>query len=255
MNTVNQIIKKSEGDICSLFFTAGFPELGDTKEILLSLDRENVDFIEVGMPYSDPMADGPTIQYSSQVALQNGMNLDLLFDQLEEIKDQIRTPMVLMGYFNQFLTYGEDRFLKRANQCGIETLILPDLPMIEYEKKYKNLFAKYNVSNVFLITPQTSDKRIHKIDEMTEAFIYVVSSPSITGSSGGSIDVQQEYFKRIREMNLNNPQIIGFGISDRAGFQRANDALDGAIIGSAYIKALDKGGVQATSSFLSQLRS
>ncbi|MDA8596501.1 tryptophan synthase subunit alpha [Flavobacteriaceae bacterium] len=241
MNYLKRIIKEKEGPVCSLFFTAGFPELNDTKKHILELQEAGVDFIEVGMPYSDPMADGPTIQDSSDIALANGMNLDVLFDQLEECKDQVRTPLVLMGYFNQLLKYGEDRFLQRAEQAGIKTVILPDLPMIEYENVYKDKFAKYGISNVFLVTPQTAEERILKIDQMTESFIYVVASASITGTKGTISDEQIDYFKRIKAMKLKNPQIVGFGISDRHTLLKANEYLDGAIIGSAYIRALKKG--------------
>lgn len=249
MNQLKRIIKEKQGAVCSLFFTAGFPELNDTEQIIMDLQDSGVDFIEVGMPYSDPMADGPTIQMSSDKALANGMNLDLLFDQLMEIKDRVNIPLVLMGYFNQMLKYGEDLFLEKAQKAGIETLILPDLPMIEYENQYQEKFKSYGISNVFLVTPQTSEARIRKIDEMSEAFIYVVASASITGSKGEIGSEQEAYFKRIKSMKLRNPQIIGFGISNKETFDQANQYLDGAIIGSAFIRALEENGVAASKSF------
>ena len=170
--------------MCSVYFSSCFPELNDTVKIIQGLDASGVDFIEVGLPYSDPMADGETIQYSSAVALKNGINLDIIFEQLKEVKGTVKTPLVVMGYLNQVLKYGEEKFCQICQDCGVETVILPDLPMLEYENHYKALFAKYGISNVFLITPQTSENRIRKIDSMSDAFIYVVASSSITGSKG-----------------------------------------------------------------------
>jgi len=255
MNEVKKAIVEKKGNVGSIFFTAGFPKLDDTQEILLKLQASGVDFVEVGMPYSDPMADGPTIQESSSVALDNGMNLSLLFDQLLGIKDQIHIPLVLMGYFNQVLKFGVDEFLEKAQACGVQTLILPDLPMIEYQNIYKEKFAKYGISNVFLITPQTSKERIKLIDQMSDSFIYVVASASITGTTGDPVKQQESYFQRIAKMNLKSPQVIGFGISNSEGFQRANRFLDGAIIGSAYIKSLSVDGVRGTEDFVASIMS
>ena len=237
MSRINQILKGNK-KLLSVFFTAGFPKLNDTGVIIKSLESSGVDFIEVGLPYSDPLADGPTIQHSSSVALSNGINLDIIFNQLEAIKGSVKVPLVLMGYLNQVLKYGETKFCQKCKDCGIETVIIPDLPMIEYESHYKDLFAGYNISNVFLITPQTSEERIRKIDELSNAFIYVVASSSITGAKGEISEKQISYFKRINNMNLKSTLIAGFGISDKSTFNVACEYMNGAIIGSAFINYL-----------------
>ena len=200
MNKLSILFSTKQHNLCSVFFTAGFPKLNDTEIIIKSLESSGVDFIEVGLPYSDPLADGPTIQYSSSVALANGMNLDLIFNQLEALKDSVKVPLVLMGYLNQMIKYGEEKFCQKCKDCGIESVIIPDLPMIEYESHYQQLFASYNISNVFLITPQTSEERILKIDKITNAFIYVVASSSITGAKGEISSKQIAYFERIKKM-------------------------------------------------------
>jgi len=235
MKKLNQIFQEKE-NLLSIFFTAGYPKLTDTTKIISELSNNHVDFIEVGLPYSDPLADGPTIQESRQVALQNGMNLDIVFEQLKSIKETNTTPLVLMGYLNQVLKYGEDKFCKACVDCGIETVILPDLPMIEYENHYHELFKKYGLTNVFLITPHTSEERIRKIDTLTDAFIYVVASSSITGAKGEISNQQIDYFERIKAMNLRSNLIIGFGISDNETFKTACKYANGAIIGSAFIR-------------------
>jgi len=249
MKKLNLLFQEKK-DLLSIFFTAGFPNLNDTKTIISQLSKSNVDFIEVGLPYSDPLADGPTIQDSSQVALQNGMNLDIVFEQLKAIKETNSTPLVLMGYLNQLLKYGEDKFCQACVDCGIETLILPDLPMIEYENHYQQLFQKYGLTNVFLITPHTSDERIQKIDSLTEAFIYVVASASITGAKGEISNQQIDYFERIKSMKLKSNLIIGFGISDRKTFETACKYTNGAIIGSAFIKHIENAGVDKINDFI-----
>ena len=249
MKKLNQIFKEKK-NLISIFFTAGFPKLDDTTTIISELSKSNVDFIEVGLPYSDPLADGPTIQDSSQIALQNGMNLDIVFEQLKAIKDSNTTPLVLMGYVNQLLKYGEDKFCQACVDCGIETVILPDLPMIEYENHYQELFKKYGLTNVFLITPHTSEKRIQKIDALTEAFIYVVASASITGAKGEISDEQIAYFERIKAMNLKSNLIVGFGISDNKTFTTACNYANGAIIGSAFVKYLKRNGIDKINEFI-----
>ena len=253
MNSIKNIFQQKDQNILSIFFTAGFPKLYDTVKIITALNTNNVDFIEVGLPYSDPLADGPTIQESSQIALQNGMNLDIVFEQLKEIKETNKTPLVLMGYLNQMLKYGEDKFCKACVACGIDTVILPDLPMIEYENHYKFLFKKYGITNVFLITPHTSEERIRKIDGLTEAFIYVVASASITGAKGEISKQQIAYFERIKSLNLKSKLIIGFGISDKQTFTTACNYANGAIIGSAFIKFLDKNGTKKIDEFISPI--
>ncbi|MCK5814643.1 MAG: tryptophan synthase subunit alpha [Flavobacteriaceae bacterium] len=250
MNSLKELVKNKTQNLCSVFFTAGFPQLNDTAAIIESLGTSGVDFIEVGLPYSDPMADGPTIQYSSEVALGNGINLDVIFDQLKSIKGVNKTPLVLMGYLNQMLKYGEEKFCEQCIACGIETVILPDLPMIEYETHYKQLFAKYGISNVFLITPQTSEERIRMIDGLTDAFIYVVASASITGAKGEISQGQIAYFERIKAMNLKSTLIVGFGISNKSTFNTVCEYVNGAIIGSAFIKFLDAKGVKNIDEFV-----
>lgn len=253
MKSLKNIFQEKK-NLLSIFFTAGYPNLNDTAQIISELSKSQVDFIEVGLPYSDPLADGPTIQDSSQVALQNGMNLDIVFEQLKSIKDSNTTPLVLMGYLNQLIKYGEEKFCKACVDCGIETLILPDLPMIEYENHYQQLFEKYGLTNVFLITPHTSEERIRKIDSLTKAFIYVVASASITGAKGEISNQQIAYFERIKSMNLKSKLIIGFGISDNETFKTACQYASGAIIGSAFIKDLKVNGVENTSQFVSRIR-
>lgn len=253
MKKLHQLFQEKQ-NLLSIFFTAGFPNLNDTQTIISELSTSGVDFIEVGLPYSDPLADGPTIQDSSQIALNNGMNLEVVFDQLKGIKETNSTPLVLMGYLNQLLKYGEEKFCQTCVDCGIETLILPDLPMIEYENHYKALFEKYGLTNVFLITPHTSEERIRKIDGLTDAFIYVVASASITGAKGEISNQQIAYFERIKSMNLKSNLIVGFGISDNKTFTTACQFANGAIIGSAFIKELSKTGVAGIEEFIKSIR-
>ncbi|WP_334055709.1 tryptophan synthase subunit alpha [Polaribacter sp. P097] len=254
MNSIQKIFQEKDQNLLSIYFTCGYPELNDTSKVIKALENNNVDFIEVGLPYSDPLADGPTIQDSSQQALKNGINLDVVFDQLMEIKVSNNTPLVLMGYLNQMLKYGEDKFCKKVVECGIDTLIIPDLPMVEFENHYQKLFEKYGLTNVFLITPHTSEERIQKIDNYTNAFIYVVASASITGAKGEISDQQIAYFERIKSMNLKSKLIIGFGISDNKTFTTACNYANGAIIGSAFIKSLKTNGVSGIENFISGIR-
>ncbi|AMC10711.1 tryptophan synthase subunit alpha [Lutibacter profundi] len=253
MSKLTSLFKVKQHNLCSVFFTAGFPKLNDTEQIIKKLESNGVDFIEVGLPYSDPLADGPTIQHSSSVALKNGMNLDLIFNQLEAIKETVNTPLVLMGYLNQVIKYGEAKFCQKCKDCGIETVIIPDLPMLEYESHYQALFANYGISNVFLITPQTSEERIRKIDKITNAFIYVVASSSITGAKGEISEKQIAYFKRIKKMNLKSTLIVGFGISNKATFNKVCEYMNGAIIGSAFIRFLQEKGVAEIPSFVTKI--
>lgn len=250
MNKLISVFKKKKNKLFSVFFTAGFPTLDSTATIIKSLESNGVDFIEVGLPYSDPLADGPTIQQSSSVALANGMNLDIIFDQLKAIKDTVKVPLVLMGYLNQLIKYGETKFCQKCKDCGIETVIIPDLPMIEYESHYQQLFTSYGISNVFLITPQTSDERIRKIDTITDAFIYVVASSSITGARGEISEKQLFYFERIHKMKLKSTLIAGFGISNKTTFNTATKYMNGAIIGSAFIQFLAKRGTESINKFV-----
>ena len=250
MNSIQELFQKKDKNLLSIYFTCGYPKLDDTTKVISALEESGVDFIEVGLPYSDPLADGPTIQESSQKALENGINLDIVFEQLMTIKYPIKTPLVLMGYLNQMLKYGEDKFCQKVVECGIDTLIIPDLPMIEFENHYQKLFNKYGITNVFLITPHTSEERIKKIDSYTEAFIYVVASASITGAKGEISNTQIAYFERIKAMKLQSKLIVGFGISDKSTFNTACNYANGAIIGSAFIKNLGKNGVGKIGDFI-----
>lgn len=253
MNSIQKLFQKKDKNLLSIYFTCGYPELNDTTQVIKELEKSNVDFIEVGLPYSDPLADGPTIQDSSQQALKNGINLDIVFKQLQSIKGTNETPLVLMGYLNQMLKYGEEKFCQKIVDCGIDTVIIPDLPMIEFENHYKQLFEKYGISNVFLITPNTTEERIRIIDSYTNSFIYVVASSSITGAKGQISKQQIQYFERIKTMNLKSKLIIGFGISDKNTFYKACEYANGAIIGSAFIKNLKKSGLGKINLFIKSI--
>ena len=250
MNSIQELFQKKDKNLLSIYFTCGYPKLDDTTKVISALEKSGVDFIEVGLPYSDPLADGPTIQDSSQEALENGINLDIVFKQLQEVKAINNTPLVVMGYLNQMLKYGEDKFCQKLVDCGVDTVILPDLPMVEYENHYQQLFEKYGITNVFLITPHTSEDRIRKIDSYTNAFMYVVASASITGAKGDISNNQISYFERIKNMNLKSKLIVGFGISDKATFNTACNYANGTIIGSAFIKYLGKNGVDKIEDFI-----
>ena len=250
MNSIQELFQKKDKNLLSIYFTCGYPKLDDTTNVILALEESGVDFIEVGLPYSDPLADGPTIQESSHKALENGINLDLIFEQLKTIKGINKTPLVAMGYLNQLLKYGEDKFCEACVACGIDTVILPDLPMVEFENHYQQLFEKYGITNVFLITPHTSEDRIRKIDAYSKAFIYVVASASITGAKGEISNSQIEYFERIKGMNLKSKLVIGFGISDKATFDTACRYSNGAIVGSAFIKHIGDTGVEKINDFI-----
>ena len=239
MNRINQVFQNKEDQILNVYFTAGHPNLDDTVKVGKALTQNGVDLIELGMPYSDPLADGLTIQNSSMTALKNGMNLSLLFDQVEEFRSAHETPIILMGYLNQVIQYGKEEFIKKCSEVGIDGLILPDLPMDIYEEEYLELLKNHNISISFLITPQTSEERIRKADELSTGFIYVVSQSSITGKTGDISTKQQEYFDRINKMGLSSPTLIGFGIHDKATYNVACANSNGAIIGSAFIRALE----------------
>ncbi len=232
-----QITKHSNG-LLSIYFTAGYPTLDSTITIAKALEEAGADFLEIGFPYSDPVADGPTIQHSSEEALKNGMTLHILFEQLKDLRQHVTIPIYLMGYFNPVLQYGVEQFCKSCKEVGVNGTIIPDLPMYEYEELYRSIFEENNISNVFLVTPQTSDARIHKIDDLTTNFIYLLSSNAITGNKLEVKDTAEAYFKRIKDMNLKNPFIIGFGISNKETFQKATVYANGAIVGTAFVKLL-----------------
>nr|WP_299388345.1 tryptophan synthase subunit alpha [Allomuricauda sp.] len=253
---MNRIKSKLQEDkkLLSIYFTAGFPNLDDTVSIIQELENNGVDMIEIGLPFSDPLADGPTIQDSSTAALHNGMHTELLFDQLKDIRQSVSIPLIIMGYFNPVFQYGVEAFCKRCAELGIDGLILPDLPLDVYEEEYKHIFEKYGLINVFLITPQTSDARIRQIDDVSDGFIYMVSSASTTGAKKGFGAEQQAYFDRIARMELKNPQIVGFGISNQETFAQATQQAKGAIIGSAFIKHLRENGPEKIDGFVKGIR-
>lgn len=237
-NRIEKLFEEKSKRILSVYFSAGFPKLHDTIDIMKSLDASGADIIEVGIPFSDPVADGPTIQESNKIALDNGISLKLIFGQLAEIRKELKIAVILMGYVNPVLQFGVEKFCQKCAEVGVDGVILPDLPLQEYLDEYKSTFEKYDLLNIFLITPQTSEERIRKIDESSRGFIYMVSSASTTGAKGDISATQVDYFNRIRKMNLKNPTLIGFGISNSETFNRACEHANGAIIGSAFINVL-----------------
>lgn len=255
MNRLNELFKNKKEPILSIYFTAGYPNLNSTLDIAEALEKAGADFIEVGFPYSDPLADGPVIQNSSQIALQNGMNLPILFEQLKDLRKRVSIPVLLMGYVNPMLQYGVEKFCNSCAEAGVDGIIVPDLPMDEYENLYKNYFLVNNLSNIFLVTPQTSEERIRKIDELSNGFIYLLSSSSTTGKDLKVSNETDAYFKRIGDMKLKNPTMIGFGISDRKSFNKAAEYTRGAIVGSAFVKFLDsKDALRNVKGFLETIR-
>lgn len=242
MNRIDQLFRDKSENILSIYFTAGFPALEDTRVIMRSLEEAGADIIEIGVPYSDPVADGPTIQESNKTALENGMSLKKLFAQLEDMRGEIKIPVILMGYLNPIYQYGMEAFCKKCQEIGVDGIIVPDLPMQQYLEEFKEMFDRYNLRNTFLISPQTSERRIREIDEHSDGFIYMVSSHSITGAKAGITDAQIGYFQSVRAMNLESPRLIGFGISDHDSFVKASTYSNGAIIGSAFIKVLQNTG-------------
>lgn len=236
-NRIQQLFSKKKGNILSIYFTAGYPTLDDTLEIVENLENAGVDLIEIGFPFSDPLADGPVIQQSSQKAIENGMTLKLLFEQLKNIRQQTNIPLILMGYFNPVLQFGVEKFVEKCSEVGIDGVIIPDLPVDYYEAHFKNLFQKNGLSNILLITPETTNARVQMIDALSDGFIYMVSSNSITGGEN-NLALKSDYFKRIDQLKLTNPTLIGFGIHDKQTFESACENSSGAIIGSAFVKHL-----------------
>lgn len=252
----NRINLKLQEDkkLLSIYFTAGYPALNDTVKVIQDLEKNGVDMIEIGLPFSDPLADGPTIQESSTAALKNGMTTEVLFNQLKNIRKKVSIPLIVMGYFNPMLQYGVEAFCEKCREIEIDGIIMPDLPLDVYQDEYEETFKKYGLINIFLITPQTSDERIQQIDAASKGFIYMVSSASVTGSKSGFGTEQSDYFERIGNMGLKNPQIVGFGIKDTATFEQATRSAKGAIIGSAFIKHLTQHGVDEIPSFINTIR-
>lgn len=236
-NRITNLFKTKRENILNIYFTAGFPELNDTLTILKALEKSGADIVEIGMPFSDPLADGPTIQESSEIALHNGMTMKVLFEQLKDIRKEVKVPILLMGYLNPVMQFGVENFCKKAGEIGIDGIILPDLPIEEYNEQYRDVFEANNLSNIFLVTPNTSDARMKLIDESSDGFIYVVSSDSTTGNSK-DVTNAEAYFKKIQDKKLKNPTLIGFNIHDHKSFSFASKYANGAIIGSAFIKAI-----------------
>ncbi|REG91049.1 tryptophan synthase alpha chain [Algoriphagus antarcticus] len=238
MNRIHKLFESKKNRVLSIYFTAGFPALEDTLPIMEAIQAGGADIIEIGVPYSDPIADGPTIQDSNMIALENGISLKKLFNQLAGFREKITLPVVLMGYLNPIMQYGMEAFCKKCQEVGVDGLILPDLPMQQYLDDYKLLFEEYGLVNTFLISPQTSEKRILEIDQHSNGFIYMVSSHGVTGAKTGITEEQITYFKRVQAMKLKNSRLIGFGISDSETFSKASEYSNGAIIGSAFIKTV-----------------
>ena len=239
MNRINLLFDRKKDKIFSVYFTAGFPQLEDTVPTLKALQANEVDIVEIGVPFSDPMADGIVIQNSSQQALKNGMSIRKLFSQLTDIRDHIHIPLVMMGYLNPIMQFGFEDFCAECNRVGVDGMIIPDLPMADFLGEYKEIAENYGLEFIFLITPETSEERIRLIDSHTNGFIYMVSSAAVTGTQN-SFDNKVEYFNRINAMNLKNPRLIGFGISNKSTIDMVNKYSSGAIVGSAFIKALQK---------------
>jgi len=239
MNRINFLFDKKKENILSVYFTAGFPKIEDTLPTLLCLQENGVDMVEIGIPFSDPMADGIVIQNSSQVALQNGMSIRKLFEQLTAVRAQIHIPLIMMGYLNPVMQFGFENFCKECSRVGVDGMIIPDLPLSDFLAEYKEIALRYRLEFIFLITPETSEERIRLIDSHTNGFIYMVSSAATTGTQT-SFDTKTEYFNRINAMNLKNPRLIGFGISNKSTREMVCKYSSGAIIGSAFINALQE---------------
>lgn len=239
MNKINRLFsERGDRKLLSLYFCAGCPEKDMTADVILAMQRHGIDMIEVGIPFSDPLADGPVIQSARTVALKNGMTLETLFGQLDAIKSQVNIPLVLMGYLNVIMHYGYERFCQRCVECGVSGFIIPDLPFDDYLNEIKPLADRYNLRCIMMITPETSEERIRFIDRNTDGFIYMVSSASITGAQQNFDEAKQQYFQRINAMNLHNPRMIGFGISNRQTLESAQNNAAGAIIGSKFVTLL-----------------
>jgi tryptophan synthase alpha chain len=246
MNRIDELFARKKKNVLNVYCTAGYPHLNSTVEVLTALQQHGADLIEIGMPYSDPLADGPVIQQSNMVALENGMSILILFEQLQPVRETIQVPIILMGYMNPIMQYGLEKFCAAAEAVGIDGIILPDLPMYEFETTYQQLFKKHGLKFIFLVTPETGQDRIKKIDQLSSGFLYAVSSSSTTGNNK-VISNQSAYFEKLQRMKLANPVLVGFGIKDKATFQSAAARTNGAIIGSAYIKALEHSiNIQAT---------
>ena len=254
MTRIAELFTRKKERVLNVYCTAGYPALDSTMQVIEALQNSGADLVEIGMPYSDPLADGPVIQESSLVAIENGMTISTLFAQLKNLRPAIHLPVILMGYMNPVLQFGFENFCAKAAEAGVDGLILPDLPMYEYQAEYGDIIKKYNLDLIFLVTPETKEERLRKLDELTSGFLYAVSSSSTTGNTK-DIHQQEDYFKRLQAMQLKNPILVGFGIKDKNTFDAACKYTNGAIIGSAYIKALGQNLSidQTTTQFLSPI--
>ena len=254
MARLDELFKRKDANIMNVYCTAGYPRADSTLQVMKALQASGADMIELGIPYSDPLADGPVIQASSSWALQNGMTIKKLFEQLKNFRNEISVPVILMGYMNPVLQYGFERFCSKAAEVGIDGLILPDLPIFEFETEYGTIIKKEGLDFMFLVTPETTEDRIRKLDELSTGFLYAVSSSSTTGHEK-DFERVEKYLLRLRKMNLKNPVLVGFGIKDKITFQAACKHANGAIIGTAYIKALQKNESteKTTNSFLKEI--
>ena len=239
MNRIDNLFEKEKNGVLSVYFTAGFPQLNDTVPVIQSLEKNGVKLIEIGIPFSDPMADGPVIQSSGSKALKNGMSLSILFNQLSTVRDSVKIPLILMGYLNPIMQFGFDKFCAAAKRCGVDGVIIPDLPFEDYLENYKLIAEAHNVHIIMLITPETSEERIRLIDTHTGGFIYMVSAASVTGAKSSFSEDNLAYFNRVNAMQLKNPRMIGFGISNKSTFDAACDNASGAIIGSKFVSLLE----------------
>jgi len=254
MNRIKALFENKKQEVLNVYFTAGFPELNDTATIIKELDQSGVDLIELGMPYSDPLADGETIQRSSSRALKNGLQLDLLFEQVTDVRKETEVPIMLMGYYNQIIQYGQDKFFQQCQSAGIDGLIIPDIPMDYYEQHVEKALKDHGLTMTFLVTPETSDDRIKQADKLSSAFLYVVAQSSITGGTSDISEAQQAYFEKLSTLDLEAPRLIGFGIHNRETFAKAAKKANGAIIGSAFIRMLEKDGIAGIKNFVKSIR-
>ena len=245
MNRINQLFASKPENLLSLYFCAGAPTLDGTADVIRAMQQKGIAMVEIGVPFSDPMADGPVIQEAATQALRNGMSLRLLFDQLKDIRKDVTIPLILMGYMNPVMQFGFERFCQKCVEVGIDGMILPDLPFKDYMEDYKPIADKYDLRIIMLITPETSEERIRFIDENTDGFIYMVSSAAITGAQKEFNEAKQAYFNKVHAMNLKHPTMIGFGISNKQTLESAQANANGAIIGSKFVQLLEQAGGDA----------